>query len=407
MPKIAYFAEKFPSLTQTFVYREVLKLRQLGLSPKLYSIWPSDPSGLSAESKSLVNDTFYIFPISLSSLFSIHLSYFFKKPIKYIKVLLYILFQPEEPLINRFRSLRHFIYGIKAIRQFEVDAIDHIHAHFGWSASSIALMANQLLGTPFSITLHAHGIFIDRLLLKAKLVKSKAVVTISKFNKSYLCNLFPDVLLEDKIKIIHCGIDAALFKDSYLKEKSTSNFVIVGIGQLDPRKGFHILIEACKILADRNEQFLCYIIGDGPEREKLDNLISRFGLGEQVFLNGKILQEELRLFLKSVDVSVLPCVWDKSGDLDGIPVALMETMSMGIPSVSTNISGIPELIEHKKSGLLCENSDCDELADILQRLKHDYNLCVNLGKEGRKKILKDFNIDNSSQKLYDLFNLPK
>ena len=405
MNQIAYFAEKFPSLTQTFVYREVLKLRQLGLYPRLYSIWPSHLDGLSAESKNLVKDTFYIFPLSFYSLLLIHLHYFFTRPIKYVNVLIYVSTQPKESLINRFRSLRHFIYGIKVIRQFEIDGIDHIHAHFGWSASSIALMANQLIDIPFSLTLHAHGIFIDRLLLKAKIIKSKYVITISEFNKRYLRTMFSKVLLEDKIKIVHCGIDPKLFTESYLKEKESSDFVIVGIGQLDPRKGFHILVEACKVLSDRNEQFLCYIIGEGPERKKLETLISNYHLDRQVFLRGKVKQEELRLFLKSVDVSVLPCIWDKSGDMDGIPVALMETMSMGIPSVSTTVSGIPELIEHEKNGLLFEPSDYAGLANILQRLKHDKDLCKVLGKNGRMKVVHEFNIDNSCLKLIDLFNL--
>lgn len=402
-PKIAYFVEKFPSPTQTFVYREVLGLRAQGFSPKLFSIWPSDPKDLSPEAIPLSKDTFYIFPNFLLTFLIAHLKYLLTKPIRYLKAFSLIITQPNEPMINRWRSIRHFIYGILAIQEMEKQKIRHIHTHFGWSASSIALVANQLLNIPFSLTLHAHGIYIDRLLLKAKMQRSRFVVTISEFNKKYLCDLFPEYRLSEKIHVVHCGLNSDIFRPPTKKRKHINNFTIVGIGQLDPRKGFHVLVETCRLLSEKNINYRCHVLGEGPERQRLEGMVKKYNLNGRVILPGHTPQEELRLILETADVSVLPCIWDKSGDIDGIPVALMETMAMGIPTISTNISGIPELIKHEHNGLLTSPEDYVGLANFIQRLKDDRELGLRLGREGRKTIIDDFNIFKSAEQMRELF----
>jgi glycosyltransferase involved in cell wall biosynthesis len=281
--------------------------------------------------------------------------------------------------------------------------IQHVHAHFGWSASSIALIANRLLGIPFSLTLHAHGIFLNPLLLNAKIKYSQFVVTISEYNRQYLKNLFPEYRLEDKIHVIHCGLDSEIFIPPSEPKRGGDQFTIVGIGQLDPRKGFHVLIDACHHLAKRGIPFRCQILGEGEERNRLEALIIRYNLMEHVFLPGKIYQEELRQILNRADVSVLPCVRDESGELDGIPVALMETMAMQIPTVSTRISGIPELIDHGRNGWLTPPNDSVALADALQHLRDNPELRNRLGKAARESVVHEFNIYKSAEAMAALF----
>ena len=281
--------------------------------------------------------------------------------------------------------------------------IQHIHAHSGWSASSIALIAKRLLGIPFSLTLHAHGIYINRLLLKAKIQYSRFVVTISRYNRRFLKKLFPENSLEDKIHVIHCGLDPDVFIPSTVPSRGNDELTIVGVGQLDPRKGFHVLIEACHHLAEQDVAFRCHILGEGGERDRLEALIGRYNLHDRVLLPGLITQEELRQLLTKADVSALPCVWDESGDLDGIPVALIETMAMQIPSVSTTVSGVPELIDHERNGLLTSPGDAVGLANALQRLKNDPELRQQLGQAGRETVINEFNIYKSAQQMSTLF----
>jgi len=407
MPKqpaaIAYITEIFPSLTQTFVYREVLALRERGIPIHTFSIWSSNPANLSTEAVPLVGETFYIFPFSWLALLFVHLRYLFSRPLRYLGTLIFILTQPGEPVRNRWRSLRHFLYGMLAIREMERLKIRHVHAHSGWSGSSIALIAHRLLGVSFSLTLHAQGIYLARLLLKAKVQSAQCVVTISEYNRQFLLKLFPEVDLENKMHVVHCGLDPDVFTPSLESLPSNGELTIVGIGQLSPRKGFHVLIEACHHLVERGIPFYCYILGEGGERAHLEALIDRYNLHGHVVLLGRVYQEELRRILNQADISVLPCVWDKSGELDGIPVALMETMAMQIPTVSTNISGIPELINHERNGLLTSPGDAEGLADVLQRLKNDSELRRRLGQAGRETVINEFNIYKSVEQMRVLF----
>jgi glycosyltransferase involved in cell wall biosynthesis len=239
--------------------------------------------------------------------------------------------------------------------------------------------------------------------LKAKIKYSKFVVTISEYNRQYLKNLFPAYRLEDKIHVVHCGLDPEIFNPSSEPKRDGDQFTIVGIGQLDPRKGFHVLIDACHHLYRQGVPFRCQILGEGGERKRLEALINRYNLMEHVFLPGKIYQEELRRILSQADVSVLPCVRDESGELDGIPVALMETMAMEIPTVSTRISGIPELIDHGLNGWLTPPDDSVALADALKYLRDNPELRIRLGKAARQSVVNEFNIYKSAEAMATLF----
>ena len=402
-PSIAYLNQVFPDLTQTFVYREMLALRAKDIPVSPFSVWRPDAVNLSAETTTLRDETFYIFPLSWFSLIRSHLKYITKRTLRYLKTLVFMLSRPGESLCNRWRTLLHFIYGMGAIREMERLKINHIHVHFAWSASSIALIAKHLLGIPFSLTLHSKEIYSDRLLLAEKVREAKFIVTISEYNKRFLHKLFPEDDLDDKIHIVHCGLDPHIFYASPQTRQKDAEFAIVGVAQLVPRKGFHVLIEACFHLASRGMPFLCHIFGEGEERSRLEALIEQYNLGKQVLMPGRIHQEELRRLLNQADVFALPCIRDESGDQDGIPVVLMEAMAMELPVVSTRISGIPELIEQGRNGLLTDPDDAMAMADALQLLNNDPALRLRLGKAGRETVVKEFNILHTSEQMAMLF----
>ena len=173
----------------------------------------------------------------------------------------------------------------------------------------------------------------------------------------------------------------------------------MSVAQLAPRKGFHVLIEACHYLTQQDVPFRCYIFGEGTERSRLESLIKEYNLGDRILMPGRIHQAELRQFLNRADVFVLPCVRDNDGDQDGIPVVLMEAMAMELPVISTSLSGIPELISHERNGLLVPPSDAVALADALQRLKNNRAMRKQLGKLGRETVIGDFNIHRSAERM--------
>jgi glycosyltransferase involved in cell wall biosynthesis len=252
------------------------------------------------------------------------------------------------------------------------------------------------------MTLHSNEIYFDRLLLKDKISCAQFVVTISDYNRQLLHKLWPDLDVSDKVHVIHCGLDPDTFSPPESRQNA-HEYTILGVGQLAPRKGFHVLIEACHHLAERGVDFCCHILGEGPERNRLEALIQEYELHKQVQMPGRVYQEEIGSYLNRADVFALPCVTDKSGDQDGIPVVLMEAMATELPTISTNISGIPELITHGQSGLLISSDDAVALADALQQLANDAELRRRLGKTGRETIVNAYNISQSARQMALLF----
>jgi glycosyltransferase involved in cell wall biosynthesis len=410
---IAYFTQMYPGLTQTFIYREVLALRARGVPVTSYSVWPPETEDLPPKVRPLMDETFYIFPLNWLALLLSHLWILVRHPLRYVTTLFFVLTRRGTSLRNRWRSLLHFGYSAPVLRDMARRGIQHIHVHFAWSASSIALIAHRILDIPFSLTLHSNEIYFDRLLLKSKLDAAAFVVTISEFNRRLMEELWPESGIADKVHVIHCGLDPELFKASSAgDEVSASDEVsapdedvieIVGVGQLAPRKGFHVLLKACHLLSQREVPYRCYIFGEGPERERLEALHAQYGLDDQVRMPGRIYQEDLRRYLSRSDVFCLPCVQDKSGDLDGIPVVLMEAMAMELATVSTSVSGIPELIQHGQNGLLTEPDDAQALADTLEQLAGEPELRAQLAQGGRETVVRDFNIHRSAEQMAALF----
>jgi colanic acid/amylovoran biosynthesis glycosyltransferase len=398
---IAYITQSFPSLTTTFIYREVLALRNVGFNIITFAIWKPDINKLSAESKNLVNSSFYAFPIFWPKFLAAHLYFFFTRPIKYMSTLLFILTRKGEALKIRLRTFFHFCEAIYLAIDAKREGIRHIHAHFAINAATIALIIARMLDISFSFTAH-NTFFTDRPILKEKLKAAKFIIAISKYSQDFLLQFLPGKKLKDKFHIIHCGVSPDDFVPPTHKA-TNQRPLIFSIAQLVERKGFPVLLEACKILSERGYDFQCLVAGDGSQRPLLERLITGYQIQDKVQLIGVIFQEQLVAYLSSADIFVLPCLTARNGDRDGIPVVLMEAMAMEIPTISTYVSGIPELIEDGQSGLLVKEQDALALADAMQRLLKDDELRQRLGKNGRQKVIQEFNIHQNANQLVALF----
>jgi glycosyltransferase involved in cell wall biosynthesis len=398
---IAYITQSFPSLTTTFIYREVLALRNVGFNIVTFAIWKPNIDKLSAESKNLVNSSFYAFPVFWPKFFAAHLYFFLTRPIKYSSTLFFILTRKGEALGIRRRTFFHFCEAIYLAIDAKRKGIRHIHAHFAVNAATVALVIARMLDISFSFTAH-NTFFTDRPILKEKLRAAKFIIAISKYSQDFLLRFLPEKKLKDKFHIVHCGVSPDDFRPPTHKA-TNQRPLIFSIAQLVERKGFPVLLEACKILSERGHDFQCLIAGDGSQRPLLERLITEYQIQDKVQLIGVVFQEQLVDYLNKADVFVLPCLTTSDGDRDGIPVVLMEAMAMEIPTISTYVSGIPELIEDGQSGLLVKEKDALALADAVQRLLKDDELRQKLGKNGRQKISQEFNIYKNATQLTALF----
>jgi colanic acid/amylovoran biosynthesis glycosyltransferase len=398
---IAYISHSFPLLTETFVYREVLGLERRGFRVETFAIWRPDQSKLSEEARHFVNRSHYVFPILWPQFLKAHLYFICTRPHRYLSTLIFLLSRRGESFNNRRRTFFHFCDAVYLAVEMKKGAVRHLHAQFAINAATIALVASRLLGISFSFTAH-NSFFTDRVILKEKVREARFIAAISEFTRRSLIHLVPGDAIADKIRIVHCGLSPNDFTPPDPKPVNEVPLVLF-VAQLTERKGAPYLVEACKILAQRGESFQGIIIGDGPQKGLLQQMIEQHGLQEVVELAGIVLQEHLKDYLRKADVFVLPCITASNGDMDGIPVSLMEAMAMEIATISTCVSGIPELIEDGLSGLLVPEKDALALADGLQRLFCDDELRLRLGRSGRQKVLREFDIDKTTAQLADLF----
>jgi colanic acid/amylovoran biosynthesis glycosyltransferase len=396
---IAYILQAYPSLTMTFIYREVLALQAKGFNITIFSVWKPAKNKLSPETRSLMDNTHYLFPISWGQFFITHLAFFLKHSLKYISTFLFVMSRPGESWKNRRRTAGHFAEAVCIAQQVEKRDIKHLHAHFSHNAASIAMIIARLLNISFSFTAH-NILFTDQIILKEKIREARFIVSISEFTKQFITHLVPGV--DHKIHIVHCGLSPANFSPPVSKSQNDAPLILF-VAQLAERKGTPVLVEACKILVERKVPFQCVIIGDGPQWLLVKQQVEQYHLQNSFILTGALFQEQVKEYFNQADVFVIPCIRTATGDMDGIPVALMEAMAMEIATVSTYVSGIPELIDHEQNGLLIPEKDPLALADALQKLITDSTLRRQLGKNGREKILREFDIDKSAAQLALLF----
>ena len=276
---------------------------------------------------------------------------------------------------------------------------DVIHAHWASYPSTAALALGRLLGKPFGFTCHAHDIFVHDHLLREKIESAAVPVTISRYNVAWLAE-HVSARAHDRLNVVHCGVDLS---SCSFQADGREEDLIVAVGRLDPIKGFDVLVDALAVLDGQGRRVRCQVIGEGPLRGELQARIDRQGLSRRVTLVGARPQPEVRAALGAATIFTLPSLVAPNGDRDGIPVSLMEAMAAGAPVVSTRVSGIPELIEDERDGLLVAPHSSPALAQALARLLDDAALRRRLAAAARVKIEREFDAAREANKLLELF----
>ena len=359
--------------------------------------------GISEEANELAQRTIYVFPVHWRRFVARQILLFLAHPLRYLGLLLYLVTRPGESFRSRAHGFTHFFGGMYLVPEVKRSGAARIHAHFGMGPTTVAMAVAQYLEIPFSMTIHARDLFVDTALLPAKLDKAEFVVTISEYNRRILRGMARDSRAAEKIRVLHCGIDLRSFPPRIGLKAPSGAPVFFAVGRLVPKKGYLYLVEAAKILKDRGVPFEVRVIGGGPDDALLRRKIAELEVGDRVKLEGAMPQEKLLPLLREADAFVLPCVLAQDGDQDGIPVSIMEAMAYGIPCVSTEISGIPELIEDGKDGLLVPEKNPARLADALERLALDPKLREKLGQAGRKKVEASFTLQGLIGELDQLY----
>lgn len=307
-----------------------------------------------------------------------------------------VLTGPRESLTIRGKSFLHLLVACHFAGRVAKDSVSLIHSQWIHSGGTVAMYGAWLLGKPYSFTGHAADLFRDRAALSDKIARAAFIVCISKYHEEFYLK---NGARPEQLRLAYCGIDTSHFVASG-EVGAHDPPHIVSSGRLVEKKGFVQLIAACARLHQRGVRFRCTIAGSGPQKDELNAKIAKDGLVGIVEVTGEpLLQEKIPEFMRQGDIYCLPCVWASDNDVDGLPQMLMEAMACGLPAVSTNLVGIPDLIQHEKTGLLAEPEDVDGLADCLQRLISDPSLGKTLAVAGRKHVIERFDLSRSLDSL--------
>jgi glycosyltransferase involved in cell wall biosynthesis len=293
--------------------------------------------------------------------------------------------------------------AVELALQVRAGGIGHLHAHFATSATTVARLAARLAGIGYSFTAHAKDIYCDYdepQHLADKLRDAAVAFTVSDYNLEHLRSQFGSDAA--RVRRLYNGL--ALERFAY-SEPSPRAAGILAVGRLVEKKGFRVLIEACRLLHERGRPVDCTLIGDGPLRAELQAQIVCNGLEGRVRLLGPRPQREVIAAMRAAAVLAVPCVVGEDGNRDGLPTVLLESMALGTPCISTAVTGIPELVRHGQTGLCVPEDDPLALADALAHTLGDAALRGRLARAARDLIERAFDIDRNAAEQRRCFEL--
>jgi len=349
MTTVAYIANEFPSPVEPYVMDEIGELRRRGVKVICCSGKRVSPNELSLAERAYWKETRFFQPLSDDALMHAARRVVSDRRNRW-PLLRPLLHDWNASLKLRIRALGHTLMGAALADELAPLEVQHIHAHHGYFASWMALVAARLLGIGFSFALHGSDLLRRADLLAAKLEACRFCVTVSEFNRRHILRNYPSTPPE-KIIVQRLGVDRVFPwpTEAPLPASGGRPFCLLAVGRLHRVKDYRFLIHACSALRGEGLDFLCWIVGEGPERRALERQIVKLGLQDRVHLVGHVPRPELAGYYQHADLVVM------TSQSEGIPVVLMEAMSRQKLVLAPNITGIPELVEQERTGFLYES----------------------------------------------------
>lgn len=398
--KVAYIMSRFPKLTETFILYEMLAMQEKGIDVEVYPLLREKTEVMHPEAVAFVRAAHFQPFLSLP-IIRANLNFLMKKPRVYLETF-WTLLRANWGSFNYFTGVLGIFPKVALFAdQMRQQGIDHVHAHFASHPAAAGFIIHRLVGIPFSFTAHGSDLHRDRHMLREKVAEAKFVAAISQYNRNLILSECRGKH-EDRVKVIHCGVDTEVFQyrsGETPHEKGENPFMILCIGTLHEVKGQAYLIEACRMLQEKNIDFVCHFAGDGPDLGTLTALAEQAGLASKVHFHGRLTRDEIARLLQDADVLTAPSVPTRDGRREGIPVVLMEAMGSGVPVIASDLSGIPELVRDRETGLLTPPRDSAALAAALECYFSNKDLRKRFGQAGREMVVGEFDLNKNAAKL--------
>ncbi len=395
--KLAYLINQYPSISHSFIRREIQALERQGVQIARFAIRSSESGSIAEEDRREADKTRRIVGAGASALAGAMIASLALRPagsLAAIRRAFAFGWRSESGL------LRHLFYAGEALALASFlrrDGLFHVHAHFGTNSATVALLAARVNAATFSMTVHGPEEFDKpRLISLTQKIKAASFVAgVSSFGISQLRRLVEPEYWE-RIRIVRCGVEKAFYEGGSPPPPPDARFVC--IGRLSEQKGQLTLIEAAVEVKRRGGRFHLKLIGDGEMRGDIEASIARHDLASEIELLGWRTPAEVRREIEGARALVLPSY------AEGLPVSIMEAMALERPVISTYIAGIPELVVPGENGWLVPAGDAGALAAaMLEAIGASRARIADMGRAAKLRVLARHDIDRVAADLKTIF----
>jgi glycosyltransferase involved in cell wall biosynthesis len=406
--RIAYYLEQFPTLSETFVRREIDGLRNMGLDICVVAKERNPQSFRIRELADHASNSHYLIPVTVAGLTGSLLSWTIRRPLRTFLLAVYLVavdYGESKSLLSDGKMLALALLLASRLKELSVDSI---HCPWSHKNANVALGAGRLLDVPVTMQARAFELHRDSSAEATieRLRRADGIMTNSRFNYNYIRSRLGEAGAK-KLQWVYNSLP--LNQPPRVDANRTSGkFHVLSIGRLVPKKGFETLIAAiAQLPADITVE--CRIIGgESPghaEYKKfLEEQLTITGAKDRILFLGALPYSEVSSQYQWADVFVLASTVPENGDIDITPNVLLEAMAAGMPLISTSVGAIPELFQDGVSGLLAPADDAAQIARHLRRLEGDRDFARTMGQEGRKRAEKLFNPEINLPKLASFLN---
>ena len=391
-PRIAYLTMAFPVRSETAVIREMHVLDREWFDVHVFSTRPLRFHGIYEPEANAFKSRAFGFSTETALEGALATA---KRLVHGERGFLYALkttLQRSGPLLPKTLPMLLLATGL-AVRA-ETLGLSYLHANFASLQGFAAWAVHQLTGIPYGFTMHAYDLFEQGFMMEEKVRDAAVVVSISRHNVRYIQERWG--IAPDGIHIIHCGVNLSEFTP-VVRARGVP-LRLLSVGRLHPKKGFPYLLDAIARQGDEIPLHLD-IVGAGEEYDYLKTRIRRHGLQDRVTLRVSVPRDELKELYRQADIYVQPSIRLPNGSMEGVPATLMEAMAMALPCIATRLSGIPELVEEGKTGLLVDPKEPRQLADAIHWIYAHPEEALQMGRRGRQKVEAEFDATENARQL--------
>jgi colanic acid/amylovoran biosynthesis glycosyltransferase len=397
-PRVAYLLSRYPAVSHTFFLKEVLGLRDRGLDIEVASInRPDRPRNELPEVEAAeAGRTYYVKSAGAPKIALRIGGILVRNPGVAARGLGAALCLGGWDVKARVFALFYLAEALLVGQWMRSRSLHHLHVHFGGAVATVGMIAARAWRIPWSITLHGPDEFFDQeeFYLRQKIESANFIVCISDFCRSQVLRITPG-LCDERLEVVRLGVDCAALQPPVPAGEAgnPASFRLVCTGRMVAAKGHRILLAALAPLISDGVELTCTLIGDGPERRSLEALSARLGISGQVRFLGAQAHHATLAEVARADVFVL------ASFAEGLPVALMEAMALGVPCISTTIAAIPELIDDGENGLLVSPANVQALSEALEKLANDPGFRQRLGLSARATVEAHYSLARNLDRL--------